>query len=582
MQIMKKTLRVPAGPNRVQKHEVTLTVARGRIEFTESPFALKDEIKAMAGSRWHGRDKPPRKVWSVKDCPRNWFQIEYLEKGDEVYQWFDRPLTRHSYPDIPGVKIMPHQYDMADHALTYHYGVIAGEPGVGKTLAAQLVMEHNPAVDWWWVGPAGSLRNIERELRKFYCPVFPRFLSYHGLVKEMREDGHCPRGVIFDESHLLANATSQRSEAAQELANAIRASFGFKGFVIEMSGTPAPKSPVAWWSQAEIAWPGFLREGSSKALEQRLGVFEEREFDAGVFNARVDWNEEEVAYMYERLKGLVCIKLAKNCIDLPELIFRRVELEPSKSLLRAAKIIADTAPSAIQAATWLRELSDGFKYQEVVTDDTIECDHCEGGIVTDYAPDSLPYDKPCPLCNGTQRRPKVTREARKIDCPKEEALRGILADHEGTGRLVVFAAFQASVDRAAAVCRKEGWHVIRVDGRGWQVTDCDGRTIAVKEPLDYWEDWGGRCAFVANQESGGMSFTLTAARGVVFWSNVFKPEFREQGIKRIHRHGQTKGCQVYDFLHLPSDAHVLETVLGNRRVELLTLGELQDVYAQPA
>ena len=51
----------------------------------------------------------------------------------------------------------------------------------------------------------------------------------------------------------------------------IREKYGLeKGFVIEMSGTPSPKSPVDWWSQCEIAWPGFLREGSQKAMEERM------------------------------------------------------------------------------------------------------------------------------------------------------------------------------------------------------------------------------------------------------------------------------------------------------------------------
>ena len=47
-----------------------------------------------------------------------------------------------------------------------------------------------------------------------------------------------------------------------------------------------PKTPLDWWSQAEIAWPGFLREGSLKALEQRLAFMADKQFDAGVFKER--------------------------------------------------------------------------------------------------------------------------------------------------------------------------------------------------------------------------------------------------------------------------------------------------------
>jgi hypothetical protein len=73
----------------------------------------------------------------------------------------------------------------------------------------------------------------------------------------------------------------------------IRAEYGFDGYVNLMSGTPSPKSPIDWWSQAEIAWPGFLREGSIKALEQRLAFMVDHEYDAGVFKKRLGWKDDE-------------------------------------------------------------------------------------------------------------------------------------------------------------------------------------------------------------------------------------------------------------------------------------------------
>jgi len=62
------------------KVPVTLRYVDGRIEFVKSPFALKSEIKAMKGSRWHGYiEGDKRKIWSIEDCPRNGFQLGYLE-----------------------------------------------------------------------------------------------------------------------------------------------------------------------------------------------------------------------------------------------------------------------------------------------------------------------------------------------------------------------------------------------------------------------------------------------------------------------------------------------------------------------
>ena len=57
----------------------------GRIWFVKSPYSLKDEIKAMRGSKWHGyEEENPRKIWSVEDCQRNRFQFSFLLGEDRV------------------------------------------------------------------------------------------------------------------------------------------------------------------------------------------------------------------------------------------------------------------------------------------------------------------------------------------------------------------------------------------------------------------------------------------------------------------------------------------------------------------
>ena len=165
----------------------TLEYKDGRIYFLKSPYSLKDEIKAMRGSRWHGyEEENPQKIWSVEDCQRNRFQLSFL-MGEDAYAWFDRPLVRHDYAR----PLKDHQKDLSDAGLTYHYHIFAAEMGTGKTLSAQEVIERS-GVDWWfWVGPKTSLPNIQREFRKWQFP-FDRFnvefFTYEGL-KTWVEDG---------------------------------------------------------------------------------------------------------------------------------------------------------------------------------------------------------------------------------------------------------------------------------------------------------------------------------------------------------------------------------------------------------
>ena len=73
-----------------------------------------------------------------------------------------RPGSREAQYTRP---LKTHQCDLADHFLTYHYGIMAAEMGVGKTLASQEVMERSGVKEWWWIGPKTSLPNIRREFR---------------------------------------------------------------------------------------------------------------------------------------------------------------------------------------------------------------------------------------------------------------------------------------------------------------------------------------------------------------------------------------------------------------------------------
>ena len=126
----------------VETRSGSLIRAPARIEYTEdriffrkSPFALKDEIKVMEGSRWHGYEDPPQKIWSVKNSFRNRFQLHYM-MGEDVYEWFERDLIQHEYReyfrDGKPEDVMPHQFDMANAGLTYHYQIWGAEMGTGK------------------------------------------------------------------------------------------------------------------------------------------------------------------------------------------------------------------------------------------------------------------------------------------------------------------------------------------------------------------------------------------------------------------------------------------------------------------
>lgn len=620
--------------------DVTMAFVKGRIEFLKAPFEFKDELKSMRGSRWHGYiEGDNRKIWSVEDCFRNRFQIQYLS-GEDPYAWFDQEVKQHEYTR----PLRSHQREMADHFLTYHYGIMAAEMGVGKTLVAISIMEMSGVKDWWFVAPKKVCEAIKREFKKWNLSpaINVELMTYEAFTRRMDEwtkDEPLPQGVVFDESSRLKTDGAQRTKAAQFLADKIRERHGYDGYVILMSGTPSPKSPVDWWSQAEIAWPGFLREGSERAFKYRLAFLADREFGAGgVHKELVSWRDDErkcdvcglyehegphqydldepdakvhkykpsvneVALMYERLKGLVIIKHKKDCLELPDKQYRIVRCPPSPATLRVAQAIAAASPTAVQGATLLRELSDGFMYREE-KDGMTKCPTCHatGEIEEWYDPNdeertfgAIDFLDPelveqlqkrnvtCPRCEGTKEVPKMVRVAKEVPCPKEDALKELLEENEEHGRIVVAGGFTGSVDRIQRICLSEGWDVVRCDGTGFRVfrRESDGEIKCLHKvaPLDYWADMNNpRVAFVCHPESGGLGLTLTEACMLVVWSNSFKPEYRIQLEDRIHRDGMdtNRGATIVDLIHLPTDERTLRIIRENRKLELLTMGEFID------
>jgi SNF2 family DNA or RNA helicase len=469
------------------------------------------------------------------------------------------------------------------------------------------------------------------EFEKWGLIVQPRLLTYDRLRIDLErwEPGMpAPQGIIFDESSKLKTATAKRTKAAMHLADAVRAEYGWNGYVILMTGTPAPKSPVDWWSQCEVCYPGFLMEGKPEAFEWRLAFFEEQVTDQGKFWKRTGWKDDErrcnvcgkfeddechdtsdvfrageahehvpskneVAFLHKRLGGLVLPLAKKDCLDIPDKIYREIVLEPTTTIKRVAKALAASAVSAIQGLTWLRELSDGFQYRSEQCKETpvTPCPVCKGVGACEqwFEDDGEPthtlddgYTKKmatCQKCDGEGEVPNMVRVTKEIKSPKDQAIIDLLDECEDTGRIVLSASFRGTIDRVVKLCHKQRWDVVRVDGRGWKVLRWDGE-IDRTEAMPYWKDMSNeRVAFVMHPESGGMALTLTEAWMLVVVSNDFKPESRKQLLNRIHRPGmdENKGAVIVDLFHLQSDRRIVNVLRDNRRLEKMTLEEMKEM-----
>lgn len=583
--------------------------------YISSGFEFKDALKSMQGARWMGRDPDnPMKVWKVNRCRRNDFRILLLE-GHNPYEPYDA--------NIQGVfetlkftrPLYEHQKLMVAHGLVRKQCIFAAEMGTGKTLAAIETMERSGFQDWWFVGTKSSIASVRLEFWTWKSFVRPVFMTYDELKRTMEHwiPGKMPpHGVVFDECSKLKTPSSQRSQAAFHLSEAMRANYDRNTYILMMSGSPAPKSPVDWYFQCEVACPGFLLEGDVNKFKDRLAVTEYvGDITGGRFPKFIAWRDgtqpicntcgkgknhanhtdkddpkayhcivplaDEVSKLYRRMNGLALVQFKKDCLQLPEKIYREIKVKPNLATIRAASILHQGSRNAIEALTLLRELSDGFQYIETV-EKTEKCTTCSerGKIYNDDSSEEVV----CPVCLGTGKLIERKRTIKLIECPKYDVLTDLLnEDFEEENRVVIYGAFTATIDRLCDHLTRLGWLVMRVDGRGWVPQG----NFLPRDSVEFLKlfqskDFDQKIAFIGHPGSAGMGLTLTASKAIIYFSNDFNGESRIQSEDRIHRAGMdvNRGATIIDILHLPSDDYVLKNLKRKRELQNLSMGLLLD------
>lgn len=586
-------------------------------------FGLKDEIKSMEGASWN----PTTKCWTVANTPRNIFTICYLE-GKNPYKRYDDELVDYK----SNRPLYDHQLEAVRFILTRKQCILAMEMRTGKTLCAIEALEYflnrgyiNKSEEVIWIGPKSALVGVYDEFKIWNSKVTPVFYTYERFKSVCQEVK--PKILIIDEASRAKTPTSQRTKAIQIAADELRKRHTHDSVIILMTGTPAPKSPLDWWSLAEIACPGYLKEGTYTKFRNRLGLIVQAEsvtgaaypklvtwwddvnkcsicgkleddFSHGVFGSSCHSyrkSTNEIENLYKRLKGLVHIKFKKDCLSLPEKRFKIITCKPSESILRAASLIKQTSPTTIKALTLLRELSDGFQYKEKITGKTL-CPTCNGNgtiihpawVGSEIIPQHLrtseenrifwTIEKQCCMkCNGRKEIEKIERTTEEITCPKDDVVKNILDEYSDVGRTVFYGGFTGTIDRLCKLVKSCGWEYVRVDGRGWassfNIKDPNELYKIFKQDKNLYE----KVAFVAQPGAGGMGIDLSISPVAVFYSNDFNGESRLQAVERIHgpKMDLNRGSEIIDIIHLDSDLHVLNNLNKKRDLQLMTLGELQ-------
>jgi len=547
---------------------------------------LKDSIKGCEGAKFD----PDTKAWRVKSpniSRRNFNVLGYISNG-EIPNTNKEPFSN-LVVDPASINItLPadlyqHQVDVIKFVTARKRVIIAHDMGLGKTrsiieLVRQL-SDNKPLLpnDFWVIAPKTPLKAWLYELPKWKCTAYPKLITCdQSKIKDaILEATYPPRILVVDEASRFRNFNAKRTDYLNQLIRKMEEYHGEDNiYVILMTGTPAPKDPANWHALTELVSPGYLTERDANQLRNNIAVVEKQEHGGNTFMKVLSYDLEKVKKLYSRLTPLVHVRTKDQCLDLPKKIYTTINVEPDEYTMSLVRAVVENSPRVATTLIKIRQISDGFLYSNTINTSDPEPSYTDVGGVKSYE---------------------------TIPCPKDEALVNILDSltEEDETRCVIWAGFTASVDKCTKLCLDSGWNVIRVDGRGWsfhyspvymdQRTNGRYKTLSEVEkgfehkryPFDANQnqfqdnDLDVPIAFVGNSDAGGQGITLTKSKVAVYYSNSFNAENRIQSEDRIYRIG-TRGANIIDLIHLPTDLMVLNNLKQKRDLQSLSMGQLID------
>ena len=334
------------------------------------------------------------------------------------------------------------------------------------------------------------------------------------------------RGMIaIDESTGIKNPKAKRTKTLIKAARFFR-------YRRLLTGSPATRSPMDLWSQAQFLKPSLL--GSSFISFQAQYAMLRRRVIPGraAFNQIVGY--QNLDRLAEEIRGWSYRVLKKECLDLPEKIYtvREVDLTPEQRRhyenlrqLALTELQSGELVSAPLAVTRLLRL------QQVV------CGH-------------LPHE------DGEPERIPSNRVQAVVDIAEETE-----------GKMVVWCRFVEDIRLIEEALSK-------AFGDDSVVTYY-GATKNRQEVIQEFQDPEHPVRFfVGNQQTGGRGITLTEASVVVYYANTFNLEERLQSEDRAHRIGQKNSVLYVDLVSRGTvDEKIVSSLQNKIDLSAKVLGE---------
>ena len=224
----------------------------------------------------------------------------------------------------------------------------------------------------------------------------------------------------------------------------------------------------------------------------------------------------------------------EDCLDLPEKIYQKRLISLSKTQQENYNELKQYARTIIEdeEASYNNKLTEIIKLQQV----------CNGFITTDEG------------------------EIKELTNSKLTELMNILEEIDG--KVIIWANYIYNIEQIVSTLKKKYGSQSTVEIYG--AISVEARNSAV---INFQENKNVKF-FVGNPTTGGYGLNLTAASYVIYFSNSYNLEVRQQSEDRAHRIGQTKNVTYIDIVSNKTIDEFILKVLNNKlKISAQTLGE---------
>lgn len=331
--------------------------------------------------------------------------------------------------------------------------------------------------------------------------------------------------MVVDESTTIKNRDAKRTKAAIKVGKLAK-------YRRILTGTPITQSPLDLYSQAQFLDPVLLGYTSYYSFRARFADMVKITAGNRAFTKITGYrNLEELNKLMQPWSSR---RTKAECLDLPPKVYQTYEVELTDEQRRHYKTLKDDAIAMLNG----KMVSAPIVLTKLLRLHQLVCGH----LTTDDG--------------------KVI----EIENNRLQALIDIL--EETQGKVIIWANYVADIKRIVEkVCQVfPESRVVSYYG----AVNSEDRAEAVRAFCDDLE-----CRFfVGNAATGGRGLTLTAANTVVYYSNDYNLENREQSEDRAHRIGQTSSVTYVDLISPKTvDEKIVNALRQKKRLSAQVLGD---------